>query len=358
LREQEIDILNRREFAYTAAGYAAAHRTSKGSPARSDRIRVAVLGTGHAHALAKIRTLRSHPSYEFVGICRPDADEPSEGEVFQGVRWLTIEEVLRDASIELAAVESRVGRNLEYAEQCVKAGKYVHLDKAPGEDLEKLRSVLEEARRRKRVVQMGYQWRYHPAMQAAIEAAKQGWLGKIYHLRASIDKPIPPRERRQLAAFRGGMMFELGCHLIDQAVAVFGKPDKVTGFLRHESPVGDGLADNTLAVLEYGKAMAEIHVSAFQPHGDQYRQIEISGTNGKARVQPFSPLAVMVDLKDAAGPYRTGVQTLTLAAPDGGVFAPDFAEMANIIRAGAKPSYSAEHDLITHETLLRACRIV
>lgn len=321
-------------------------------------IRVAVLGTGHAHALSKIRTLKNLPEFEFAGICRPDADEPKDGEVFQGVRWLSIDEILQDASIQLVAVESRVQHNLQYARRCIDAGKYVHLDKAPGEDLEGLRSLLTKATQRKRVVQMGYQWRYHTAMQAAIEAARKGWLGRVYLFRATIDKPIPPQDRRELAAFRGGMMFELGCHLIDRAVDLLGKPRRVTGILRHDSPLDDNLADNTLAILEYERALAEIRVSAFQPHGDQYREIEISGTNGKAVVQPFSPLRLVVDLGEAAGPYKAGLQTLQPPAVPGPSYAPDFLEMANIIRDGKAPSYSPEHDMITHEVLLKACHVI
>ena len=321
-------------------------------------IRVAVLGTGHAHALGKIRTLRALPEFEFAGVCRPDADEPKDGDVFQGVRWLSLDELLQDASIELVAVESRVQRNLQYARRCIASGKFVHLDKAPGEDLEGLRSLLTEATRRKRVIQMGYQWRYHPAMQAAIEAARKGWLGRVYLFRASIDKPIPPQERRELAAFRGGMMFELGCHLIDRAVDLLGRPHKVTGILRHDSPLDDTLADNTWAILEYERALAEIRVSAFQPHGDQYRQIEILGTNGRAVVQPFSPVRLTIDLGEAAGPYKTGVQTVQLAAARGPSYAPDFLEMVSVIRDGAAPSYSPEHDMITHEALLKACHVI
>ncbi|MBM3775758.1 MAG: Gfo/Idh/MocA family oxidoreductase [Acidobacteria bacterium] len=328
-----------------------------GFAAASNRIRVAVLGTGHAHAPGKIRALRSLPQFEFAGICRPDPDEPNQGEVFDGVRWLALEELLEDRSIELVAVESRVERGLGYAEQCVRASKYVHLDKPPGEDLARLRALLAEAGRRRRVVQMGYQWRYHPAIEAAVSAARQGWLGRVYAFRASIDKPIAAEERRRLAAFRGGMMFELGCHLIDRAVALLGKPKKVTGFLRHDSPLDDGLADNTLAILEYERAMAEIYVAAFQPHGGRYRQIEISGTNGKATVQPFSPLRLVVDLEDAAGPYRAGLQDVRLPE-EGPAFAPDFLEMASVIRKGAAPRCSPEHDLITHEALLQACHVI
>jgi len=320
-----------------------------------DRIRVAMIGTGHGHAASKVKALRVLPEYEFVGICRPDTDEPAEGEAFHGVRWMRLEEVLEDRTIELVAVESLPGRNLTYAQKCVRAGKFVHLDKPPGADLAVLRAMLAEAGERKRTVQMGYQWRYHPGMQAAIEAAKEGWLGAVHRMRLSIDKPIEEEERRELARFRGGVLFSEGCHLVDRAIALFGKPQKITGFLRHESPINDGLADNTLAIFEYPHAMAEISVASFQPNGGKYRRLEIVGSNGVALVQPYAPLRLLIDLKAAAGPYKAGEQVIQPPAPPGPAYGPDFEELARIIRKGEKPSYSPQHDLITQESLLQAC---
>ena len=335
------------------AGLAAAPALS----ASGARIRAAVVGTGHGHALSKIRALAGMPEYELAGVSRPDLSEPSEAEVLRNVRWLPVEQILNDASIEMVAVETAdVDRNLALAEQFVQAGRFVHLDKPPGADLERLRTLLAEAARRGRVVQMGYQWRYHPAMQAAIEAAHKGWLGRIYRFRASIDKLVLADERRHLAKFRGGLMFSEGCHLIDRAVAVLGKPSKVTGFLRHDAAISDGLADNTLAVLEYERAVAEISMAGFHAHGNRYRFLEILGTNGYARVQPYSfPSRLLIDLTDAAGPYKAGEQVLEPAPPSGLPYTPDFREMAAIIRRGEKPSYSAGHDLAVQETLLRAC---
>lgn len=340
---------SRRMFCSTLAATAAV-----AAPA-GERIRVAMIGTGHGHAASKIKALRVLPEYEFVGICRPDLDEPGEGDVFEGVRWMSLDEVLSDRSIELVAVESLPGRNLKYAQKCVSAGKFVHLDKPPGADLPALRSMLAEAGTRQRTVQMGYQWRYHPGMQAAIEAARKGWLGSVHRVRLWIDKPIGDVERRELARFRGGVLFSEGCHLVDRATALFGKPAKTTGFLRHESPLQDGLADNTLAVFEYARTMVEISVASFQPNGNKYRRVEITGSNGVALVQPYAPLRLMIDLKEAAGPYKAGEQLVPLTEPPGPPYSPDFQEMARIIRKGEKPSYSPQHDLMTHEVLLQAC---
>ncbi len=314
-----------------------------------------MIGTGHGHAASKVKALRALADYEFVGVCRPDLDEPAENEAFRGVRWLSMEEVIGDSSIEMVAVESWPGRNLEYAKKCVRAGKFVHLDKPPGADLAALKAMLDEAGERRRVVQMGYQWRYHPGMRKAIEAARKGWLGEVHRMRLWIDKPIGAGERRELARFKGGVMFSEGCHLVDRVVDLLGKPEKITGLLRHESEIKDGLADNTLAIFEFKRAIAEVTVAAFQPNGGKYRRMEIIGSNGEALVEPYAPLRLKIDLQTAAGPYAAGEQQVALTEPPGPPYAPDFEEMARIIRKGEKPSYSPQHDLCVQEVLLTAC---
>jgi predicted dehydrogenase len=343
--------LSRRDFCLASAAPVLLHFED---PRR--KIRVAVMGIGHAHAPSKVAALREMPEFEFVGICEPDSGQSREGKPFQGVRWLSMKETLEDPSIQFVAVESRVQENLGYAQMAVDAGKFVHLDKAPGKDFGKLRKLLADAAHKKRVVQMGYDWRYHPGMQAAIEAAKKGWLGDVYGLRATINKPISREERVQLAAFRGGIMFELGCHMIDRMVDLLGKPKRTSGFMHHDSSIQDGLADNTLAVFEYDRALAEIYVAAHQPNGGSYRTFEVLGTNGTATVRPFSPQRLEVDLHETAGPYKAGRQPVELPPEPG--YRLSFLEMARIIREGATPSYSSAHDLIAQEALLTACQML
>ncbi|MCC7155585.1 MAG: Gfo/Idh/MocA family oxidoreductase [Bryobacterales bacterium] len=340
--------MNRRTFTASLAGQAAA------GPAGP--VGAAVIGTGHGHALSKIRALRSMTGYGLRGICLHPG-EPATGEVLTGLRRLTLREVIEDSSVELAVIESAdVMANLDYAEKCAQAGKFVHLDKPPGASLPRLRNLFSEAARRGRIVQMGYQWRYHPAFQRVMEAARQGWLGSIYGFSASIDKLIDVKERQLLARFPGGMMFSEGCHLVDCAVAVLGMPRKVTGFMRHDGLNQDGLADNTLAILEYDRAIAGITVAGFHPRGASHRFVEVRGENGSARLQPYTfPSRLTIDLSKAAGPYQAGLTEIDIPAPNEVPYTPDFREMANVIRNGSRPTYSVEHDLNTHETLLRIC---
>ena len=86
--------------------------------------------------------------------------------------------------------------------------------------------------------------------------------------------------------------------------------------------------------------------------------MEILGTNGSAKAQPFAPVRLQVQLKEPAGPYRAGEQTLEPPSPPGLAYVPDFAEMAAAIRHGIAPTYSAAHDLMTQEVLLTACHMI
>ncbi|MCP5120342.1 MAG: Gfo/Idh/MocA family oxidoreductase [bacterium] len=316
-------------------------------------IRVAVYGAGHAHARSKTRTLLAMPEDNLVGVCEPRGNSVLSDRVFDAVPRLTVQQMLGDPAIELIAVEARVQEGLGYAHEAVDAGKYVHLDKPPGDDLESLQNLFAKARAKQLVVQMGYQWRYHAAMRAAVGLAKDGHLGEIYMVRATINKPLSPAQRAELAVFRGGMMFEMGCHMIDRIVEVLGKPKSVWSRLRHDGPDNDDLADNTLAVLEFDRAMAEVYVAAMQPNGNRYRTFEILGTAGTATVSPFSPDgSLALDLKQAASRPKVDVPDIPNAHYRG-----SFSEMAKIIRHGKQPAYSSAHDLAVQETLLKACSV-
>lgn len=343
--------MTRRTFTAASALAALAANAQNARP-----IRAAMIGTGHGHAHSKVLALQSMPEYEFIGVCRPDPQDPAVGRAFEKIRWLQLEQALGEPSVEMLAIEfADPDTNLEYAHRAIDANKFVHLDKPPGSNLASFQKLIAKAQKQNKVVQMGYQWRYHPAMEAAMDAARKGWLGRIYRFRASIDKPILADERRHLAKYRGGMMFSEGCHLIDRATALLGKPVKITGIIRHHGSLDDHLADNNLAILEYPNAIAEISMAGFDPQGNEHRYIEILGTNGSARVQPYTGSHLTIELNDAAGPYRAGRQSLEPPYPPGPGYTPDFAELAAVIRKGARPTYSAEHDLMTHQVLLEAC---
>jgi predicted dehydrogenase len=322
----------------------------------AEKIRAAVLGIGHSHASGKVGVLQASEDFELVGVCEPDeAVRKSRGNdaAYKEVTWLGLDAVLGDESIQLIVIETHVWENLRYAAMAVEAGKHVHLDKPPGNDLNTLAKLFERAARKHLHIQMGYMWRYNAGFDFAINAAKKGWLGQVYLVRGTVNSIISPVHRVQLARYQGGMMFELGCHILDRMIALLGEPTKVTPYLRHDNPDQDELADNTLAVFEFGKAMAVLSSSARQAGAFGFRSFEVIGTAGTVQVQPLEPPKVRLILDKPQAGFKAGSQEVMVR--DRGRYEGDFEEFARVLRDGATPSFTPKHDLIMHRALLAAC---
>jgi predicted dehydrogenase len=320
--------------------------------AAETRVRIGFLGGSHAHAWAKVKTVRELPQFEVVGLWEEDPNLRKKYEE-AGVRVCSRDQLLGDSTVQAIAVESDVMDHSEHARMALEAGKHVHVEKAPATTMDAFRALVSLAARRQRLMQMGYMWRYHPAMNAALEAARRGWLGDVYQVRATINTLVPPDSRPGLARLRGGLMFELGCHLIDVMVRLMGRPDKVTPYLRKDGGFSDALADNTLAILEWPHTIGTVVSAALQFNAGSHRSFEVLGTNGTAVVQPIEPPGLRIDLAKASGPYKATVQTVPL--PPYTRYIDDFKEFASAIQAGKPLSITPQEDLLVQETLLRAC---
>jgi predicted dehydrogenase len=346
----------RRDFlrAAAGAGLGLSAAGADGAPARK-RIKIGQIGVGHAHA-AKLGVFRRSDDYEVVGIVEPDPalrKRFADAAPFRGLPWLTQEQLLGMADVQAVLVETRVRDLLKTAEACVAAGKHVHLDKPAGESLPAFRRLLDAAARQKLLVQMGYMYRYNPGVVLLRRFLKDGWLGEVFEVHAVMSKVVPPDARRELAEYPGGILFELGCHVIDLVVGVLGRPLQVHPFPRRVSRLDDKLMDNMLAVLTYPRATATVKSSALEVEGFERRHLVVCGTEGTFHIQPLDNPAARVALAAARGEYRQGYQEVRF--PKYERYVDDAADMARILRGEKETAFPPAHDLAVQETLLKAC---
>lgn len=320
------------------------------------RIGYAQIGTGHGHAAGKMATFRKSDEYEVFGIAEPDPDMQSRldtGEAYQDVPRLTVEQILNDDRIQVVGVETIIRNLLDTAEQCVAAGKHIHLDKPAGESLPQFKRILDDAARQHLAVQMGYMYRYHPGIVLIKKFLKLGWLGEAFELHCVMSKLAGQRLRKELLLYRGGTMLELGCHLIDSVVAILGVPDAVHAFPRHSADQDDGLIDNSLAVFEYPRATATVRTTYTEVDGFERRQFCVCGTEGTIHLQPLdSPKAARATLSQPRGAYPRGYQDIPL--PKYSRYIDDVADLAKIIRHEKDADYSYEHDYQVQRAVLLA----
>jgi predicted dehydrogenase len=323
-------------------------------------VRIAQIGIGHAHAAGKARVLREAPDVSFVGIFEPDSDTfaaRSDNPAYQGIRWLSENEILGDRSIQGIFVETLPIDNLHWAHRAIEAGKHVLIDKAPGVSLRELRDVLELAKSPNLHVQIGYNFRFNPAFEFAFDAVKTGRLGDVFRIEAELPTSLSGYEdrRKDNELYPGGTFYELACHLTDLVVIVLGAPRKVTSVLRGDY-LHDGkrpYVDNTVAIFEYDRAVAVVQSWAMEVEPMQHRRFEIYGSRGSIRIEPLEPPKLQLCLAEPRPSNEAGWHVVDVG--DRPRYVGDVAEFVGVVRDGRRPRYDADHDLAVHKALLEAC---
>ncbi|MBQ8357670.1 MAG: Gfo/Idh/MocA family oxidoreductase [Clostridia bacterium] len=253
------------------------------------KIRIGQIGIGHNHGEAKMKAARKFPElFEVIGYAEENecwiekrGDKPG----YEGLPRLSVEQIIEGSDAVL--IESDVWDLTKYAKMCVDAGKHIHMDKPASGTLEEYRYVLDTAKAKNLVVQLGYMYRYNPAVLKCFEHIKNGDLGEIYSINAEMSTFHPPKYKQWLTNFGGGIMYILGSHLVDLIVYMMGEPKRITTFLKHTGMDGVDFEDNNLAVLEYDKALARIFVSSVEVNGYGRRQLMVSGSKGTVNICPL-----------------------------------------------------------------------
>lgn len=325
------------------------------SPKVRSRVRIVQIGTKHGHAAGKLATLRAlTDEFEVVGLCEPDDDRRSEVDghpKFGGLEWLDERQALADPSVAAVAVETLVADLVPTAQRCVAAGKHVLLDKPAGDSQRAFAQLLATAAERKRVVQLGYMFRYNPAVEFCRDAVKQGLIGQVWAIDGVIGKYGDAETRAESERFAGGVMFELGCHLIDAIVGLLGAPRAVHAYGR-KSQSGARTPDQQLAVLEYPGAVATVRASLTDVAGGERRQLVVCGTEGTIDIRPLEPPTMRLAMQRGRGSWRPGWQDVPL--PDaGGRYDAELRHFAARVRGDVAVD-TRDHDLAVHDCVLRA----
>lgn len=328
-----------------------------GAKPAAHRVKVALVGTAHGHALAKLATLlKLADLYEVVGIVEPDKGRRqllSLQAQFAGIPLLTEEQLLDSTGVEAVLVETQVKDVVATATRLASSGLHIHAEKPGGPSLPAFRNLQDVVRQKGRILQTGYMLRRNPAFEFCARAVREGLLGEIDEIHGVMGKVADAAERKTTAIFSGGMMFELASHLIDATVGLLGKPQTVASYLRVTHPNQDSLADNTLAVLEYPNALATISSSANDVMGGQRRGFSVHGEKGAINILPIEPPKLTLTLATPQGAYKKGPQPIELRKMTGR-FDDQLSDFARIIRGEKELDVKPDHDLAVLETVLRA----
>ncbi len=162
-----------------------------------------------------------------------------------------VDALLSDREIRLAVIATPHDSHYELARRCLEAGKDVVVDKpftltsAEGEDLIRIAAA------QGRLLSVYHNRRFDGDFLTVRRLIEEGALGRVVRFESRYDRFRPelrPGSWRESGQPHGGILYDLGPHLIDQALALFGSPSAATADIRVErrQAVADDAFDLTL----------------------------------------------------------------------------------------------------------------
>jgi scyllo-inositol 2-dehydrogenase (NADP+) len=178
----------------------------------------------------------------------------------------------------LIVVATPSATHFQIARAALEAGKHVVVDKPFTLTAHEADELISLARDTRRMLSVFHNRRWDGDYLTVRHCIAQGWLGNIYHYEAHYDRFRPQLRNvwREKPGPGSGILYDLGVHLIDQALQLFGPPHGLTADLVAQRD-GAETIDYFHLVLDYGRMRAILHGSMlvagpgphFAVHGDR-----------------------------------------------------------------------------------------
>ena len=217
-----------------------------------EMIRVGLIGFGLAGRVFHAPLISSVEGLELAAVVERHTDHAAER--YPGITtYRSLEAMLEDASLGLFVVATPSGSHFEVARQLLEAGKNVVVDKPLAVRSAEIAELMKLAAARGVLLAPFHNRRWDGDFLTVQRLLGEGSLGRLVHFESTFDRWAPGVARRPWKDDQdegGGQLLDLGTHLADQALMLFGKPLAVSAEVQRERD-GEGADDAFTLRLRY-----------------------------------------------------------------------------------------------------------
>jgi scyllo-inositol 2-dehydrogenase (NADP+) len=182
--------------------------------------------------------LSINPHFNFYAVWERTKDLAQEK--FPEVKtYRTLEAMLADDLVELVIVNTPNYTHYEYAKKSLEAGKHVIVEKPFTIDVTQANDLIELAKKQNRVLSVYQNRRYDSDYKTIKKVVSENLLGELVEVEMHFDRfreELSPKVHKETPGPGAGVLYDLGSHLIDQALQLFGKPEKIFADIRIVRP--------------------------------------------------------------------------------------------------------------------------
>lgn len=241
-------------------------------------LRVALIGYGAAGRTFHAPLIRHAEGVELAVVATSRGDEL--GRDLPGVEAVaTAQDAVARADIDLVVIASPNATHAPLAEAALRAGKHVVVDKPFALSVKDARALTALADATGKLLAVFQNRRWDSDFLGLQAMLRAGGIGRVTHFESRFDRfrPLVQDRWRERAEDGGGIWFDLGPHLVDQVLCVFGLPRRVGGRLARQR-AGARADDWCEAWLDYGELQVTLSASVLV--GGGMPRFAVHGTTG------------------------------------------------------------------------------
>ncbi|HZR29939.1 MAG TPA: oxidoreductase [Terriglobales bacterium] len=199
-------------------------------------IPVGLIGFGVAGRVFHAPTISAVPGLRLAAILQRSRGDAA-AQYPNALVVSSLEDLLAIDEIKLVIIATSNTSHFDLARQCLLAGRDVVVDKPFTTSYQEAYELVRISRERGRLLTVFQNARWHGDFQTVRKLVNAGTLGRLVFYEAHFDRFRPqlrPGAWRERDEPGSGVFFDLGPHLIDQAMVLFGTPEAITATIRIE----------------------------------------------------------------------------------------------------------------------------
>jgi scyllo-inositol 2-dehydrogenase (NADP+) len=216
------------------------------------KVKVALCSFGMSGRVFHAPFYNVHPGFELYAVW--ERSKKAAQQLYPGVKsYSDFNEILNDKSIHLVVVNTPNTTHHQYAKQALLAGKNVVVEKPFTVTVKEAEELIQIAKQQNLLLTVYHNRRWDSDFKTVKKIVENGVLGEIVDAEIHFDRystELSPKVHKEIPVQGTGVLYDLGSHLIDAALQLFGHPHSVFADLRIIRPVSQ-VIDYMNVVLYY-----------------------------------------------------------------------------------------------------------
>ncbi|KAF3482483.1 oxidoreductase [Arthroderma uncinatum] len=256
---------------------------------------VGVIGYGLSAKVFHIPFISAVPEFKLYAIVQrtPSASDDAQKDHPDSKIYRTVEDLVNDSAVDVVVVTTTPDSHYSLTKLALEANKHVIVEKPftltqkDGDDL------IELAKKQNKLLTVYQNRRWDADFVTATKLIKDGSLGRVVEFETHFDRHRPELTIRKAwkgkPTSSGGSIYDLGTHLIDQAVQLFGLPNRITGFITAQREIdAEDYEDSFTVLLHYDRLLVTAKSAVISPEENQLR-FWIRGDKGSFKKYHLDP---------------------------------------------------------------------